>query len=411
LTPRSTPPAEYLDIATADQLTSYCEELARAKQIAFDTEFISERSYRPVLCLVQVVADGQLALIDPVAIEDLTPFWEAVSRPGHETIVHAGRGELEFCLQAVGRPPARLFDVQIAAAFAGIEYPAGYGTLISKLLGETPNKAETRTDWRRRPLSRRQIQYALDDIRHLPAIREKLHRRLTALDRLDWVQEEMAGWQKEVQWAQSQERWRRVSGNSGLASRSLAIVRELWRWRETEAERRNCPPRRVLRDDLVIELAKRQSSEVKRIEAVRGLDRGDLKRQLPKMAEAIQRGLDLSDEDCPQTVRHESTPQLSVLGQFLFAALGSVCRQLELAPPIVGSPNDIRDWIAYRMGQPNSRRPPRLAEGWRAKVIGHLFDDLLAGRLKVRVGDPQSESPLLFEESGAKRPKSGGHAE
>ena len=201
--------------------------MARAKQIAFDTEFVSERTYRPVLCLVQVIADGQLALIDPLTIKDLTPFWETVSQPGHETIVHAGRGELEFCLQSVGRPPAELFDVQIAAAFSGIEYPAGYGTLIAKLLGETPNKAETRTDWRRRPLSRRQIQYALDDIRHLPPIRDKLHARLTSLGRLGWVREEIAAWQEEVQWAMSQDRWRRVSGNTGLASRSLAIVREL----------------------------------------------------------------------------------------------------------------------------------------------------------------------------------------
>ena len=148
----------------------------------------------------------------------------------------------------------------------------------------------------------------------------------------------------------------------------------------------------------MIELAKRQSADVKRIEAVRGLDRGDLKRQLPKMAEAIQRGLELADDDCPQAVRHENTPQLSVLGQFLFSALGSVCRQLELAPPLVGSPSDIRDWIAYRIGQPGSRRSPRLAHGWRAEVVGHLFDDLLAGRLAVRVGDPHSESPLVLED-------------
>jgi ribonuclease D len=397
MTPRSTPTASHADITTAGHLASYCEQLAEAKQIAFDTEFVSERTYRPVLCLVQVAADGQPAIIDPLSIKDLTPFWEVVSQPGHETIVHAGRGELEFCLQSVGRPPANLFDVQIAAAFAGIEYPAGYGTLISKLLGETPNKAETRTDWRRRPLSRRQIQYALDDIRHLPPIRDKLHARLTKLKRLAWVHEEITAWQEEVQWAMSQDRWRRVSGNTGLASRSLAIVREIFHWRETEAQRRDCPPRRVLRDDLVIELAKRQSSDVKRIEAVRGLDRGDLKRQLPKIADAIQRGLELADDDCPQAVRHENTPQLSVLGQFLFSALGSVCRELELAPPLVGSPSDIRDWIAYRIGQPGSRREPRLAHGWRAEVVGHLFDDLLAGRLAVRVGDPRSECPLVLE--------------
>ena len=263
------PPVSYADISNAEQLASYCERLAQARQIAFDTEFVAERTYRPVLCLVQVVADGELALIDPLAIKELTPFWEAVVAPGHETIVHAGRGELEFCLHAVSKVPAGLFDVQIGAGLAGIEYPVGYGTLISKLLGEKPNKAETRTDWRRRPLSRRQIQYALDDIRHLPAIRDRLHGRLVELGRLAWMEEEMATWLDEVQRALSQERWRRVSGNSGLSGRGLAIVRELWRWREVEAQRRNCPARRVLRDDLIVELARRQTADVARIEAAR----------------------------------------------------------------------------------------------------------------------------------------------
>src|SRR3989339_1051090 len=174
----------YLNVTTQDELRSYCGQLARAPSIALDTEFVSERSYRPVLCLVQVVAQGQFALLDPLSIEDLTPFWEVLAAPGHETIVHAGRGEVEFCYEAVGRPPAGLFDVQIAAGLVGIEFPAGYGSLLAKLLGETPNKGETRTDWRRRPLSARQIEYALDDIRHLPAIRDKLHGRLEELHRL-----------------------------------------------------------------------------------------------------------------------------------------------------------------------------------------------------------------------------------
>jgi ribonuclease D len=393
----------YTNISTPERLASYCEQLAHAKQIAFDTEFVAERTYRPVLCLIQVAADGHLALIDPLTIKDLKPFWEAIAAPGHETVVHAGRGELEFCFEAVGRAPAGLFDVQIVAGLVGIEYPAGYGTLISKLLGEKPNKAETRTDWRQRPLSRRQIQYALDDIRHLPAIRDKLHARVTKLHRQAWVEEEMAAWQEEIQWALSQERWRRVSGNTGLTGRSLAIVRELWRWREAEAQHRNCPPRRVLRDDLVVELARRQTAELKRIEAVRGLDRGDLKRQLPKIAEAIQRGLDVAEDDCPATVRHENMPQLSVLGQFLFSALGSVCRQAEIAPPLVGTPNDIREWIAYRTGRTRSHRPPRLARGWRAEVVGNLFDDLLAGKISVRVDDPTSESPLVLDQWPAGR--------
>ena len=219
-----------INVTTQSELRQYCRQLAGASSIALDTEFVSERTYRPVLCLVQVAAQGELALIDAVTVADLRPFWDTVAAPGHETIVHAGRGEVEFCVQAVGRPPAGLFDVQIAAGLAGVEYPAGYGTLIWKLLGQSPRKEETRTDWRRRPLSARQIQYALDDIRYLPEIRDKLYARLQELGRLEWMAEEMAAWLEDVQRSLLHERWRRVSGNSGLDRRSLAIVRELWRW-------------------------------------------------------------------------------------------------------------------------------------------------------------------------------------
>ena len=392
---------QHQEITTDEQLRHYCRKLAHAKIIAFDTEFVSEHTYRPVLCLIQVAADGDLAVIDPITVGDVTPFWEAVAAPGHETIVHAGRGEVEFCLLAIGRRPACLFDVQIAAALAGAEYPAGLGTLISKLLGRTPPKHETRTDWRRRPLSKRQVEYALNDAKYLPALRDKIHTRLQEVGRLDWLREEMESWECKIQRSMSHERWRRVSGNAGIDARALAIVRELYHWRETEAQRRNQPVRRVLRDDLVVELARRGSADISRIGAVRGMERSDLRRRLGDMAAAIQRGLDLPEAECPSRVRREQTPELSVLGQFLFAALGSICREAQLAPNLVGTPNDIREWIVYRTGQGRGRPGtiPQLARGWRAEFVGRLFDDLLAGRLSVRVSEPESDHPLTFDEA------------
>jgi len=388
----------YKSITTERQLRQYCRELVQSPSVAFDTEFVSEHTYRPVLCLIQVAAQDQLAVIDAVTVPDLTPFWEAVAGPGHETIVHSGRGELEFCLQSVGRLPERVFDVQVAAGLVGAEFPAGYGTLIRKLLGEKPQKHETRTDWRRRPLSQRQLEYAVDDVRYLHPLREALVGRLERFGRSGWMDEEMAAWKEALVQAVLEERWRRLAGGSALDPRSLAIVRELWQWRETEAQRRNHPVRRVLRDDLIVELARRQTADVKRIRAVRGLERGDLSRRLDDIAAHIQRALSLSEEELPQTVARQRGGELSVVGQFLFAALGSVCRQAELAPNLVGTPNDIRELIAYRTAADREHRPaPRLSRGWRAEFVGHLFDDLLAGKKSVRIADPNSEHPLAFE--------------
>jgi len=202
----------YENITSDRQLKQFCRKLLRCESIALDTEFVSEHTYRPVLCLVQVSAGDELAVIDALAVEDLRPFWQAMAEPGHETILHAGRGEVEFCLQAVARAPARLFDVQIAAGLVGFEYPASYGTLSAKLLGEASHKHETRTDWRHRPLSQRQIDYALGDVLHLHPIRHALRAKLQELDRLGWFEEEMTSWQEAVERAVSEERRRRVSG-------------------------------------------------------------------------------------------------------------------------------------------------------------------------------------------------------
>ena len=406
----------FTEITTDQQLADFCGRLAKAKTIAFDTEFVSEHTYRPDLCLVQVATEDELAMIDTVAVEDIRCFWEVLAEPGHRTIAHAARSEVEFSIRAVDRPPAGLIDVQIAAGLVGIEFPAGYSTLIAKVLGQKTSKHETRTDWRRRPLSPRQIEYALDDARHLGPLCDKLLGRIEELGRTAWLEEEMETSLAKIHHATIHERWRRVSGGSSLSRRCLAVLRELWRWRESEAKSRNRPARRVLRDDLIVELARRQTDDPKRIAAVRGFERRDLRKLIPAISQSIERALQLPEDEHPRALRHHRTPQLPVLGQFLFAALGSICRQAELAPALVGTPNDVRDLVDWQSrdeakdaGESTTepegkdpvdqhhRKPPSLAVGWRAEVVGNLFDDLLSGKVSIRVTDPLSDHPLAFE--------------
>ncbi|HZZ72477.1 MAG TPA: HRDC domain-containing protein, partial [Pirellulales bacterium] len=360
------------------------------------TEFISEHTYRSALCLVQVATRDAQVLIDPLAVRDLTPFWQALAAPGHETVAHAGREELNFSLAAIDRRPANLFDVQIAAGLVGYDYPAGYGSLLTRILNVTPHKGETRTDWRRRPLSAQQIHYAIEDVRHLIPLRDALHERLTKLGRLSWLAEEMETWQSEVENARSRERWRRVSGITGLSARSMAIVREVWRWREDEAQRRDLPAKRVLRDDLLVELAKRKTADPKLLRAVRGMEGDHLKRFLPILGTAIERALELPDAELPRSQKREVPPQVTMLGQFMSSALTSICHAADLAPSIVGTASDVRDLIAFRLGF-ETEGVPVLAQGWREEVVGHLIEDLLSGKVSIRIGNPLSEEPLLFE--------------
>lgn len=387
-------------VTSGTGLEALCRQMASAGTIAFDTEFVSEDTYRPELCLVQVAVERDLYLIDPLEVDDLTPFWEALAAPGHKTLVHAGRQELLFCLDAVGRPPHELFDVQLAAGMVGMEYPAGYGNLLTRLLNVQPNKGETRTDWRRRPLSDRQIQYALDDVFHLEPLYDTLLGKLDRLKRLAWFDEEMAAWMAEIDASRSNERWRRVTGSSNLSPRSLAIVRELWQWREGEAARRDTPTRQILRDDLIVELAKRRTADPKQIGAVRGMERGDLRRVIPDLANVVARGLALPDNECPQVVRNDTSSQLTMLGQFLSSALSSICRDAEVATSLVGTASDVRDLVAFRLGQWSDRDKPSLMRGWRAEVVGQLLDDLLGGRTSIRIVNLRSDQPLVFEPRG-----------
>jgi ribonuclease D len=244
------------------------------------------------------------------------------------------------------------------------------------------------------------LEYALQDVADLEAIRNVIYRRLEALGRLDWLQEELTAWRRELEAVESGERWQRMGGLAGLSPRSLAIVRELWNWRDAEAARRNQPTRRILRDDLLIELAKRQTSDPQRIRAVRGMERGDLQRFLPKFAECVEAALALDDRDLPRLPKKSSRPQLNLLGQFLSTALGSICRSAEVAPSLAGTAQDVRDLIAWRLklGGFAPGEVPALAQGWRSLVVGQVIDQLLSGELAIRIGDPLADEPLTFEQ-------------
>jgi ribonuclease D len=386
-------------ITSSAGLADLCDRLAAAERIGIDTEFVSEDTFHPELCLVQVVTEGLTAVIDPYSVADLRPFWELLAKDSHVTIIHAAREEVNFSLKAIDALPANLFDTQIAAGFCSSEYPSSYGSVVTKFLGQQPAKGEQRTDWRRRPLSTAQIDYALEDVRYLMELHTELLRRLNRDRRQEWFVEEMADWQKDVVEARTRPRWHKVSGTNGLSSRSMAIVRELWIWRQKEAEARNMPARRLLRDDLLVELAKRKSDKPDKIRAIRGLPRSMNRQMVEEISQCIHSGLEASVEGMGRG-KHEAMPsQLNLLGQFLTPALTSICRNANVATSLVGTASDVRELVSYRLdfGGAEDRGPPSLARGWRAEVVGNLIDELLAGRKSIRIEDPHSEHPLEFE--------------
>lgn len=394
-------PVDYQWIANQKDLADLCGEIAAADRVGFDTEFVSEDTFRPQLCLVQVVTPQGMSVIDPQEVEDLTPFWMALSEGDHVTIAHAAREEINFSLNSTGRVPANLFDTQLAAAFCSQEYPAAYASVVTRILGKKAEKGEQRTDWRRRPLTPAQINYALEDVRYLFELHERIALKVEKLGRSEWLAEETASFIDEVTTARTRQRWKRVSGIGNLAPRNLAIVRELWMWRQAEAERRDIPPRRVLRDDLIVELAKRKNANPDKIRAVRGMNHRPVKNCIDDIAACVERGLDASLDDIRPPRGKAMPSQLQLLGQVLVPAITSVCRKANLATSLACTATDIREMIAHQLdfgNAGNADELPTLAKGWRKQLIGSLIDDVLAGRKSIRIDDPHSEHPLDFVE-------------
>jgi ribonuclease D len=355
---------------------------------------VAEDSYQPNLCLIQIAFDDELVVIDPFPLGSVRRFWEAIVEGNVEVVVHAGRVDLQFCYNATGRFPSRVFDVQIAAGLIGLEYPAGLVNILQKYLGISVTKHETRTDWRRRPLSDKQIEYALNDVRYLLPLRDHLERELVRLNRLEWLREEVQRQQQMAIQAEVEERWRRLTGCGGMSRRELAILRELWHWREREAARRNVPPRRVLRDDLLVELARRASSDPKRILAIRGMSQHPTCRLVPMISACIRDALAMPPEKWPELPNRPGVQQSPVVGQFLYSALASLCLKKQIAVGLVGGTNDLRDWLVYQFSGSTDDAPPILAQGWRREVIGDTLKMLVTGRAALRIANPTADNPL-----------------
>ena len=228
-------------IATDRGLAELCGHLRESGRFAFDTEFVSEETFEPVLCLIQVATTDRLAVVDPLAVRDLAPFWDAVLDPAVEVVMHAAGEDLRIARFQTGKVPARVFDVQVAAGLVGHGYPLSLGNLVHQALGISLPGGETRTDWRRRPLSPAQLRYALDDVRHLLELADLLKARLEALGRSSWADAELADFLGGIRDRREDDRWRRLPGLHHLNRRGLEVARRLSAWRAEDARLANRP--------------------------------------------------------------------------------------------------------------------------------------------------------------------------
>jgi ribonuclease D len=380
------------------ELTDCCAELAKCAHFGFDTEFVGEDTYHPSLCLVQVATPECLYLIDPLTAGSLDDFWQLVVDPARVVVVHAGREEVRLCRLSTGRTPGNLFDLQLAAGLTGLAYPLGHGALVNQVLRVQMAKGETLTEWRHRPLTSNQIRYAFDDVRYLLPVWQRLAARLDRLGRTDWAREEFARLATNAAPEEpATEKWRKLRGLGSLDRRRLAIVRALHNWREETAAHTNRPTRAIVRDDLIIEIARRNPARERDLHVVRGLPRRDLDAILETVAEARRLPL----EECPVVFgREQDPPQVGLVSNVLTAVLGDVCARLGLASNLVASSNDVKLLVrAHLAGQPLLSES-LLTIGWRR---AHILPELLAvleGRRSLRIADVTADAPFDYTYNG-----------
>jgi ribonuclease D len=233
---------------------------ASPADIALDTEFVFERTYRPRLGIIQIAVGGEIALIDGVRLRDLSALGPLLADPGRRKLLHSGSGDIPILRRAGGAPLRGLLDTQIAAAFAGLGPSLSYAALVKTLLGVELAKHETRTDWTRRPLSPDQLRYAAEDVEYLPAVAAALEEQLRTLGRFEWVLEDSAtAAALDGDTPDPAVAWRRVKGLDRLNTASRAVARALAAWREREADRADLARPFLLRDETLVALAKRDA--------------------------------------------------------------------------------------------------------------------------------------------------------
>ena len=373
-------------IDTHDELEALTRRLRTCPWLAVDTEFLRERTYFPRLCLVQVASDTEAACIDPLAIGDLSPLRQLLLDPAVTKVFHAARQDLEIFLHLWGELPAPVFDTQPAAALLGIGDQVGYGSLVQSLLGVNLAKDHSRTDWSRRPLEKAQLRYALDDVIYLGRAYQEIRQRLEPLGRLDWLEPEFDQLTDPATYAlEPMAMWKRVKGRQHLKGARLAVLQQLAAWREEQALARDLPRRWVLKDDTLLELARRSPTSARALARVRGVDEALVKREGEALLTRIRQGLETPKEAWPR--ERARPPKLSPAEEatldILTAALRLIADRAGLSPQLIASRKDL---AALLQGAPDAR----LLQGWRRKVAGEPLMQLLQGHHEIHLvnGEP-----------------------
>jgi len=367
---------EYID--KPEQLPELCDKIQQAPWIAVDTEFLREKTYYPIFCLLQIATPDWVVCVDPIALPDLSELFSVINDPKIVKVLHSCRQDLEIFYQITGEVTYPVFDTQIAAPLLGFQENPGYAMLVSNFLNVNLSKAHTRTDWSVRPLSQDQIQYAADDVIYLCKIYTKMCEQLAELDRLDWLDKDFEALKnKELYQISPINAWLKVKGRKRLTGKQLSIVQVLTEWRERTAQAENRPKNWLVRDDLMLELAKLQPSTVEELAKIRSINERSVKRYGRVICKMIDEAKNSSP--IPMTDKNKSakkTANQEAILDVLTAVVRMRADENSLNPMILAGRKDLEKLLF-------EEEDNLILSGWRYSMVGKELQGLLKGQYSL----------------------------
>jgi ribonuclease D len=380
-------------ITTSSGLEQMAARLMQAEAVAVDTEFFWERTFYPILGLVQLAtSDGACWLVDTVRIKDIRALGPVIASPAITKVLHDAPQDLGILARATGASPRQIFDTRLAAGFAGFGATCSLQALLREALGIELSKAETRSDWLRRPLSANQLRYAADDVLYLIPLREKLLASCTSEVVREWLREDLARLDDSSAYQDRDPRlmYLRVKGLSRLNARQLAVLRELAAWREVEARQRDWPRGHFLQDGVLVALALAVPADRSALAGVPDMPGSMPDSVLADLLAAVARGLSVPDEECPPPSPDDfsSRRKLKSKSDRLLAHLSTACAVHQIDPSLVASRADA-DTFVRQLAEGTAANHP-LSHGWRCSFVADFCPSSMEGER------PRDLQPDLF---------------
>lgn len=361
-------------------LKNICEELFLEKYITVDTEFLREKTYYPKLCLIQIASENTEFAVDPLADKmDLSPLFEIFANENIIKVFHSARQDIEIILKLSGFVPKPLFDTQVAAMVCGFGASASYATLAAELANANIDKSSRFTDWSRRPLSDKQLNYAISDVTYLRVIYKKLEQKLKENERSSWLEEEMANLTNpDIYNTDPETIWQKLKPKGG-SRRFLGILKELAKWRELKAQQLDRPRGHIVNDASLLEIAAVAPKDVVHLNLIRGV--GNLKKSHElEIIETIEKANLISDDELPflKKIKKSEKPNESLM-ELLKVLLKARCEEFQVAEKLVATTEDLSNLAV-------SKEPEGvISKGWRFDVFGKYAYALKKGDISLSV--------------------------